>query len=527
MQPHRTLTIVPTSALLICLVGCVENKYPSGDSGTEPTCEASRFYPDTDGDGYGDANNWVEQCEQPSGYLVDSSDCDDSDERINPDTWRTAADECSHGVDYNCDGVVNGGEELYLDSDGDGYGAGEPISFCEDHASGYAEVDGDCDDDDPLFHPGAPEEGECTDPNDYNCDGWVAYIDDDGDGYSDCEDCDDLNAAVYPGATEICGNDIDENCDSRAPTVCEGDTFSMLHGHACHVTDSANGAYCIIINEDGCRDDTNCYNQAYIEREHDNTPVYLSAGYENTCWEGTEGIACFGEIEDWDPDLLHVSPSAPEGFTDHTTPGLYGIQVGENHACALYDTTDTAGHVVCWGNAGILSVTDAPTDAGFLRLSSAQYSSCGLTADGVQCWGHWEIAGTYEGDFVQVDNGNYWGCALGADATVTCWGSNYYGERNIGSYEGAALDIGLGLYASCLVAADGTLDCWGDAYVTGEDGSYIPAGNHFVEVEVGNGQACALTDTGSVECWGFLLSDHEQATAPYWDWTTALECPSE
>jgi hypothetical protein len=39
-------------------------------------------------------------------------------------------------------------------------------------------------------------------------------IDDDNDGYTEAqEDCDDSNSAVYPGAQEICGNAIDEDCN--------------------------------------------------------------------------------------------------------------------------------------------------------------------------------------------------------------------------------------------------------------------------------------------------------------------------
>ncbi len=38
--------------------------------------------------------------------------------------------------------------------------------------------------------------------------------DNDGDGYAeDGGDCDDTNANVYPGATEICENDLDDDCD--------------------------------------------------------------------------------------------------------------------------------------------------------------------------------------------------------------------------------------------------------------------------------------------------------------------------
>ena len=73
----------------------------------------------------------------------------------------------------------------------------------------------DCNDANAAIRPGAPEvfgngvDEDCNGRDDVNRDV-------DRDGFAVPIDCDDSNAAIRPGALEIRGNAVDENCDRRA-----------------------------------------------------------------------------------------------------------------------------------------------------------------------------------------------------------------------------------------------------------------------------------------------------------------------
>ena len=45
-------------------------------------------------------------------------------------------------------------------------------------------------------------------------------VDQDGDGYIWCKDCDDTSATTHPGAPEICGNQVDDNCNGLYDEGC-------------------------------------------------------------------------------------------------------------------------------------------------------------------------------------------------------------------------------------------------------------------------------------------------------------------
>jgi MYXO-CTERM domain-containing protein len=107
-----------------------------------------------------------------------ATDCDDARADVNPSRPEAVGDE----VDGDCDGF----EDCYVDADGDGYRTMEVVQS----------FDSDCTD-----------EGEAA---------WDVPM----------VDCDDTRAGVHPGAEEIPGDGVDQDCDGTDPAVADdsGDT---------------------------------------------------------------------------------------------------------------------------------------------------------------------------------------------------------------------------------------------------------------------------------------------------------------
>jgi hypothetical protein len=59
-------------------------------------------------------------------------------------------------------------------------------------------------------------------------DGSGDVTDADGDGTSWCNDCNDQNAGVHPGAAEICGNGLDDNCNGVVDEGCPADAGTTV-----------------------------------------------------------------------------------------------------------------------------------------------------------------------------------------------------------------------------------------------------------------------------------------------------------
>jgi hypothetical protein len=214
----------------------------------------TKYYLDSDIDTYGDPDVWVRDTSPPPGYVLDNTDCDDSDPDVNPGMTEV----CGDGIDNNCDtqideGCSGGMETYYLDSDIDTYG--DINNWVEDTSQppGYVLDSTDCDDSDPDVNPGAEE--ICGDGIDQDCDGEdpacsagkgkeYYYRDADIDGYGDPNDmviqrnqpegyvnnnvdCDDTDPNVNPGEAEVCGDGIDNNCDTQIDEGCATYTYYL------------------------------------------------------------------------------------------------------------------------------------------------------------------------------------------------------------------------------------------------------------------------------------------------------------
>ena len=185
---------------------------------------------DADGDTYGTTTTAL-VCPQWTGWADREGDCNDSVGAINPG----AAEVCGNGIDDNCDSQID--ENIltwYLDADSDTYGSSLLSRACT-QPNGYVARSGDCNDGNANVNPGRTE--VCTGIDD-TCAGGVdegllvdRFRDADLDGFGSnrisqvCPnttgystrtgDCDDSRNFIFPGATELCGNDLDDNCDGR------------------------------------------------------------------------------------------------------------------------------------------------------------------------------------------------------------------------------------------------------------------------------------------------------------------------
>ena len=206
----------------------------------------------------------------------------------------------------------------------------------------------------------------------------------------------------------------------------------------------------------------------------------------------------------------------------------------------------TAGLVVGQVAPAGASVTLNANRAGAARarpaISVGNAHACALAADAsVKCWGY-NASGqlgngttTNSSTAVSVASnpavfspraiaaGLDHTCALMANGTVQCWGTNADGQLGNGSFTDSSTPVAVsgltrvvaissGGHASCALTSDGIAKCWG-ANSVGQLGNgtlrrspvpVVVAGlTTAVAIATADGHSCALLVNGTVRCWGY------------------------
>ena len=208
-------------------------------------------------------------------------------------------------------------------------------------------------------------------------------VDDDGDGYSEAEgDCDDGNAAINPGATDMVGDDNDQNCDGVDGTDADGD------GHAAEWSGG-----------DDC-DDEDDHTFAGAAEDESNTACMTDADEDGWGSEGREGTDCN------DGDAT-INPGADETWYDGVDQNCDGLSDYD----ADGDGFDSNGH-------GGDDCNDTDADI-FPGAHDEWYDKVDQDCDGYDYI-----------EFMNVASGTDFSCALDTDGAVHCW-------------EGARLELSL------------------------------------------------------------------------------------
>jgi hypothetical protein len=193
----------------------------------------STWYLDSDNDGHGDPNSSLENGCDGANFLVSvGDDCDDENANINPDETEVCNgkdDDCDEDVDDEDTSLdVSTQKTWYFDNDDDGFGDEDIAELSCSKLNKYVEESGDCNDMNASVFPDATE---VCDELDNDCDinidegvGTYSFIDADGDGFGNLLEAANIGCGVPEGYV-LDSTDCDDTASHTHPgaeEICDG-----------------------------------------------------------------------------------------------------------------------------------------------------------------------------------------------------------------------------------------------------------------------------------------------------------------
>lgn len=211
---YSTATLSNNAVVTVVMTAnntCQTESTANGNTISIAVLNNQSYFMDADSDGFG-SGAAISSCTSPGpNYVLLDGDCEDNSALISP-----SQSEICNETDDNCNGEVDEFVLItyYADLDGDGFGDLNNTAYACAAPSGYVLDSQDC------------------------SDAIVTFEDNDGDGFgsnvtSSCgvenggTDCDDNNAAIFAGATEVC-NLLDDNCNQEIDEFVQNTYYADL-----------------------------------------------------------------------------------------------------------------------------------------------------------------------------------------------------------------------------------------------------------------------------------------------------------